>query len=372
MGHWDYNLKTIMNYKQIKFKEYLNREFEEHKKWRTAEKKEKSKCKKLKTLMQIGIVYIVLFLWLCIYNYNKVEDMKIDMIPQAGASEFVSIKEYLGLDGCRNIQLEEDHIHNGWMYAFDVACIRGQSFDVKAPTWKDVYEVRVVWYDSRMGNYIVLKHGEYWFVFGHTETLLKKWDRVKGGDLIWKVDKSWITQNYHLHFEIWKHDYNISYKVMYWEEPVYNMEKTYALRKQRGWYIWEEEVMDFIADFEGFRECAYDDWKQVSIWYGTKSYFGECISKQEGKKRKMEEVERLMENIYKNHFVKYHNQRQALVSATYNLGINSSISRVKYRKTEDGICEYFGAFVKANWEVLWWLVKRRDTECDVYIGKQKI
>jgi hypothetical protein len=60
------------------------------------------------------------------------------------------------------------------MYAFDVACSRGQNFEVQAPTWKDIYEVRAVSYDSRLGNYIILKHADYWFVFGHTKSELKK------------------------------------------------------------------------------------------------------------------------------------------------------------------------------------------------------
>lgn len=366
-----------MNYTEIKIYKYLQEKYQKKTLKRNENKRKRRACKLKKQLVHFLTLFLILwvmYILLSILWHLKAEEIKIELIWHTNASEFVSVKEYLWLDGCRNIQLEEDHIKHGWMYGFDVACIRGQTFDVYAPTWKDVYEVRVVWYDSRIGNHVILKHWEYWFVFWHTETLLKVGDRVRAGDEIWMVDKSGMTQNYHLHFEVWLHDYNISYKVMYWEEPVYNMENTYKLRKQRGWYVGEEETMDFIADFEGFRECAYDDGNQYSIWYGTISFPWECISKQEAKKRKLDEISRLMENVYKNHFVKYHNQRQALVSATYNLGINSSVTKVKERKTEDGIRDWFSQYVKSSicdW-ICWWLVKRRTIEADLYLWNIKI
>lgn len=368
-----------MNYKEIQVMNYMIEKYSE-KKYERLKNKRIHRKENLKTefrmILALFLLIWALFIVIQVLWHIKKEEIKIELLWEAYGDyideEPMSIKDSLGLWECRNIQLEEEHIHHGWMYAFDVACIRGQSFDVKAPLWKNVYEVRAVWYDSRMGNHIILKHGEYWFVFGHTETLLKKWDRVYPGDQIGRVDKSWITQNYHLHFEVWKNDYNISYKVMYWEEPVYNMEKTYKLRKQRGWYLWEAEAMDFIADFEWFRKCSYDDWKQWSIWYWTISFPGECISKEEAKKRKLEEVARLMENVYKKHFVDNHSKRIALVSATYNLWMYSSITRVKHRNTEEWICNYFEKFSKAWGVVLKWLKKRRSIECDVYNGNQKV
>lgn len=288
------------------------------------------------------------------------------------ATDIYSIKWYLDLEHCRTVQEEDEHINNWHMYAMDIACVRWQSFEVKAPLWKDIYEVRSVWYDDKLWDFVILKHWEYWFVFGHTKSTLKKWDRINSSDIIGEVNISGITENYHLHFELWKNDYNISYMEMLWEDTKYNTEYTYKLRKQRWWYLWEAETMDFIADFEWFRECAYPDWKQWSIWYGTKSYSWECITKTEAKRRKLDEISRLMEIVYKNYRVDYHNQRMALVSAMYNLWPNSSITEVVNLKTEKSIKKHFNKYVYwvIDWEKvkLWGLVTRRDIEADLYLN----
>ena len=281
----------------------------------------------------------------------------------------------MSLEHCRTTQEEWEHVHNWGMYAMDVACARGKTFDVYAPTWKNKYVVRKVWYDKRLWNHIILKHGEFWFVFAHVETLLKEGDRVKPWQEIGMVDKSGISENYHLHFELWKHDYNISYKAMLWEETLYNTEKTYKLRKQRGWYVWEKEAMDFIAEMEGFSPVPYEDGVngRMSIWYWTASFKGEkAITKEEAKQRKMHIIEELMEKVYKENVVPYHNQRQALVSMMYNLWKNSSIKKVTLRKTKSWQIRWIMQYTK-GWNkhkgkktVLWGLIKRRTKEANLY------
>ena len=163
------------------------------------------------------------------------------------------------------------------------------------------------------------------------------------------------------------------------EKEKYNMGKTYALRKQRWWYLWEKEAMDFVSDFEWFRENPYVDWDgRLSIGYGTRAKWPkDHVTKEEAKQRIMYHIEKLMESVYKNHFVKYHNQRIALVSATYNLGINSSITNVKNRKTDKWVKQRFWKYVKwsicdKDWcetKKLWGLVKRRNIEANLYLNK---
>jgi uncharacterized protein YlxW (UPF0749 family) len=58
----------------------------------------------------------------------------------------------------------------GHVFATDIACERGKSFTVSAPSWKKSYTVTAVGNDKRLGNYIVLSSGVYRFVFGHTES----------------------------------------------------------------------------------------------------------------------------------------------------------------------------------------------------------
>lgn len=77
-----------------------------------------------------------------------------------------------------------------------------------------------------------------------------------------------------------------------------------------------EDSINFIADFEGFKECAYWDVKRYSVWYGTPSYKWECISKQEALQRKKEFVKPKFELVDKDCFTD--NQKIALTSYMYN------------------------------------------------------
>lgn len=316
-------------------------------------------------------IILVFALWLYLFFYK--EDVR------ANKDGFTSIQEVLNIDWCRMTQDEDSHLikGNGSMYAVDLSC--WEAIKVFSPKDKEFYRVKTVSFDSKIWDYVILKNGDLEYVFWHTKSELKKWDKVEAGSEIWVTNKSWKSTWYHLHFELWKYGYNISYKHLLWEAEKYNMKKTYDLRKQRGWYLGEKEAMDFIAWFEGFREKPYIDWKwRLSIWYGTIAKWPkDRVTKEEAKQRKLHVIEGLMESVYKNHFVKSHNQRIALVSATYNLWINSSITKVKNRTTEKGIRQWFARFVK--WSVcnkdwcetkkLWGLVKRRGIEASLYLKK---
>lgn len=74
-------------------------------------------------------------------------------------------------------------------------------------------------------------------------------------------------------------------------------------------------TMSYIADFEGFKKCSYWDVKQWSIWFWTKSYKWECITREEALDRKKEFVKPILERI-PSCFTE--NQRIALTSYIYN------------------------------------------------------
>lgn len=333
----------------------------------TKKRKQKQKINKFLSIY-IKIWYIFFLVWITIiwifyFNSSKV-------VAQS------SIKQILNLEWCKTIQTEDEHIKqwNGSMYAMDIACTRWENFKVYSPLWKNKYLVVKKSYDSRLGNYIVLKHWEYTFVFAHIESNLKVGERINWGIEIWKTNISWISQNYHLHFELWKNDYNISYKEMLGENTRYNMEKTFDLRYQRNWDLKIEETAKFITDFEGFIKCAKWDWKQYSNWFSTKArYAWECISESEAIQRKMIYVKNTLREIYTKHFLKYHNQRIALASAMYNLWNYSPIIEVKNLKSEKSIKKHFNKFIFAtiDWEKkkLWWLIKRRELEALLFLGK---
>lgn len=147
------------------------------------------------------------------------------------------------LEDCRITQEEDHHIKEWWgsMYATDIACERWKSFDVKAPSVNDWYLLVKKWYDQKLWNYIVLDFDLTQILFAHTTTSLKEWDKVDKWAIIWNTDLSWISQNHHVHIEIWRNNQwvmqNIKYpsRRWYWSgyyDVVIN-EKSEELLEQR-------------------------------------------------------------------------------------------------------------------------------------------
>lgn len=133
---------------------------------------------------------------------------------------------------------------------------------------------------------------------------------------------------------------------------------------------WKTDAMHFIADFEWFRECAYHDSKQWSIWYGTKSFPWECITKEEAIQRKKDHLQALYELVditcYND------NQRIALVSYMYNVGQNAmSISKYVEKcdhKSIKYIMNTYGWTIKGKWSN--GLAKRRNIEINKFNSLQ--
>lgn len=277
----------------------------------------------------------------------------------------------LWLDHCRIVQHEGSHItqKRGHVYATDVACERGKSFTVSAPEWKKSYTVKAVWVDKRIGNYIVLEQGSYMFVFWHTESPHKVWERILAGTQIWFTDKSWIAENVHLHFELWRDGYNITHDEMLGAWSEWNDQYSLKILLQRNWYTSIDDALDFISQpgMEWFSATSYEDPKWSGRWsIGFWTYANgpwETITREEAKKRAYTKVLQNMEFIYKNRLAYSWNERIALSSFFYNLGTNRP--------------EMIEALKKRNmWEleVLWkryinpgsiyenWLLKRRIKE----------
>lgn len=346
--------------------------------WVKSTKKRITIRRRLKFLRNLLWFWILLWcFWLLFItlSFILIKEPKVNAVNEVETSSwYTSIKEILWLEWCRTTQTEEEHISDRWghVYAMDIACTKWQSFYIKAPLWKNVYRVEEIWYDKRMWNYIILKHWEYRFIYWHSKPIDKIWDLIKPLDVIWEVDKSWMSDNYHLHFELWKNDYNVSYKEMLWEETKYNMEYTYDLRKQRDWYVWLHDAMKFISDLEWFRSCPYLDNNRWSIGYGTISKKdAPCITKEQAIELKKWNVDDILRSVYQKHFVPYHNQRIALTSMLYNRGINSRIANIKYRHTEEWIRSYVKEFIINNTDKKYikWITKRHNLELKLYFNE---
>lgn len=284
------------------------------------------------------------------------------IIPTTNAS----ILEDLSLNDCRITQNQESHLKKGnWsMYAVDIACIRWKSFTVYTPNYFDIYVIDYIWIDKRLWNFLILKHWDYKFVYWHTKTELNIWDRLWKKQILWKIDKSWISQNYHLHIELWYKEQNINWHKLNWKELEINP-KSFDLKSQRWLVEWKEinqKILDFISWFEWYRECAYNDWKQFSIWYWTKAKSkNECITKEEADKRARIVIENIKNKYWLNHLDL--NKQKAIISFVYNIW---SLSNKQIWLLNNWYFRALGndflLYNKAWWQILWWLVKRRQAE----------
>lgn len=124
-----------------------------------------------------------------------------------------SITETFYLSWCRVTQDSIEHIQEKrwWMYATDIACVKGVPFDVRAPKISDSYVVTRIGVDNLLGNYIAIGWWEYEIVFWHTKTKLAVWDMVLEWAIIWNTDVSWVSTAVHVHIELWKGNTNMRF-----------------------------------------------------------------------------------------------------------------------------------------------------------------
>lgn len=125
---------------------------------------------------------------------------------------------------------------------------------------------------------------------------------------------------------------------------------------------WKEDAVNFIADFEWFRENAYWDAKVWSIWYGTPSYKWEVITKEEAIQRKKDHLQTLYELVDKECY--NDNQKIALVSYMYNVWVNAMNIKSYVQNCDKENVKYI--MTMYGWTINWvyskWLAKRRNIE----------
>lgn len=272
----------------------------------------------------------------------------------------------LNLWWCRITQDEDSHLKQGnWsMFAYDIACIRWQSFKVYTPNYFDRYVIEYIGKDKRLWDFLILRHWDYRFLYWHTYTEFNVWDRFNKWQILGKVNKSWISQNYHLHIELWRNNNNIKFQRLYEQELVIN-DKSFDLRLQRNLVSPKEInqlILDYIASFEWLRLEAYEDWPwRYSIWYWTKSFKWERITEEEARKRARIVIQSIRERYWL--FDLDLNKQKAIVSFVYNIwSLTSRQNWLLQNWYYRALWNDFLLYNKANWKNLWWLVKRRESE----------
>jgi len=138
-----------------------------------------------------------------------------------------------------------------------------------------------------------------------------------------------------------------------------------------------EYSVDLIKKFEGFRAHAYWDYQRYSIGYGTKAKSpDEVITREEAERRLREHVERYVLPGIKNLIGQEswnqlsYNQKSALVSFAYNVGVGGAtpvLKLVKEGRIEDA-AQRMMRHVRAGGKVLQGLVNRRKEEAKLLLS----
>lgn len=279
--------------------------------------------------------------------------------------EIISAPPIFGLKDCRQTQSEDSHHTSTWWhsYALDLACIPGVSYDVPAPSFKEFYVIQYIGYDDRLGNYLILKHGDERWIYGHTQTSRKIGERVLSGDIIGQSNNSGHSLGVHSHIEKWLWKVNTTF------DGKRTNEYSAKLCSQRNWQFCSSTptIQDIVAiasplirKYEWLHLKAYQDVGGCSIGYGSRaSSCGDTITKQEAEKRLEETVVKLAKKTMEKMPGKTAKQYSALVSLWFNCNAG-------YQHVMNGWEWTTSLCTKAGWQVLGWLVTRRKAELKLY------
>lgn len=138
-----------------------------------------------------------------------------------------------------------------------------------------------------------------------------------------------------------------------------------------------EYSVDLIKKFEGFRAHAYWDYQRYSIGYGTKANSpNEVITQEEAERRLREHIEKYVLPGIKNIIGQErwnqlsYNQKSALVSFAYNVGVGGAtpvLKLVKAGRIQEAAQE-MKRYVHAGGKVLQGLVNRRNEEAKLLLS----
>lgn len=134
---------------------------------------------------------------------------KRDMTPVIKSSESWERTRQLevkSIEPTFNIkQTEDEHVKQGnWsMYAIDLTTSTGDAYFPKS---HNEYVLYHIWEDSRLWNYVIIRHWTRRWVYGHTVTSRLPGSYVRVTDtnnVIWQYNRSWISTGPHVHIERW-------------------------------------------------------------------------------------------------------------------------------------------------------------------------
>lgn len=131
------------------------------------------------------------------------------------------------------------HPENWGVYAIDIHCEPyGKSMSVFAPKHQKEYVITDIGSNDILGDYIVLKAWALRYVFWHTKAreALHKWEIVHAVEHLWDTTLTGKTTWYHLHYEVWLENENVSPGITLWYDYSTNTQFSETiLQDQRHW-----------------------------------------------------------------------------------------------------------------------------------------
>jgi lysozyme len=135
-----------------------------------------------------------------------------------------------------------------------------------------------------------------------------------------------------------------------------------------------DDLIGLVKGFEGFNPRAYNDYKQISIGYGTKGKEGEVLNEEQATERLKSELSGHAERITKAAELKgialNQNQFNALTSFDYNTGRGANLIE-RFGDNPQQLASKILEYTKAGGEDLPGLVKRRQIEAALFLAPEE-
>ena len=132
----------------------------------------------------------------------------------------------------------------------------------------------------------------------------------------------------------------------------------------------ENNLVDLVKGFEGFKPNAYSDYKQTSIGYGTKGEKGEVINEEQATERLKSELSESAKRIERASALKgvslNQNQLNSLASFDYNTGKGVDLIE-RFGDKPNELVAKMQEYTKAGGETLPGLERRRQIEAALFM-----
>lgn len=168
----------------------------------------------------------------------------------------LTLRDMFSLGNCRFVNaVHKLPRYNLEWVAYDFACEKGKSFDVRSP-WN--YKLSYKWYWANLGNYIILEkvsNIKEKIVLAHIVNDDEQNTVYNYYDVVGKTNVSWASTNYHVHIELWDWYYYADRNMLL--TGSYDKWDWTRLLNHRGWDFGQPEEAPPTYYF-----TAYNLWNQ--------------------------------------------------------------------------------------------------------------